>query len=50
MEFKIPCPPDVPGRKALIKAEDYCKTSFIISGLPERRTEIKGISGLIDFI
>ncbi len=49
MESRIPCPPEVPGSKALMKAEDYCKTSFIIRGLPEIRIEIKGISEFIDF-
>jgi hypothetical protein len=39
----IPCPPDVPGSQASIKASEACKTSPMIKGLPDKITLIKGI-------
>jgi len=39
----IPCPPEVPGKNALIKAEDSVRISVRIIGLPESRTVTMGI-------
>lgn len=39
----IPYPPEVPGKNALMKLLDCYKTWFIIMGLPEISTVIKGI-------
>jgi len=39
----MPCPPDVPGSQAAIKADDGSKISSINIGLPESKTLTNGI-------
>lgn len=43
IESKIPCPPEVPGKNALIKASELCKGPLMIIGLPEISTVKSGI-------
>lgn len=43
MESITPCPPDVPGSQLATNADDSAKIVSISKGLPENKTEIRGI-------
>ena len=44
MEFTTASPPYVPGNHAAINALDFENTSFVMYGLPENKTVMRGMS------